>query len=165
MSNDAVVQALVGQLNRLQEQVEKLVSRTVVSNNSAFFSAYATGTTALTGTMGAIALGGIQFNDGNFGTPVANTYRCPVAGHYLFCGAILIQSTAAIYCYASICMAGVEIFRGIEAQVAAAQYLLSTVSVVASCAAGDLITLGGFAAGAGTAQAGASVTYLIGQIQ
>ena len=165
MSQDPILAELVRRVTNLEDDLMRQTARISVPVSGAFFSAYASGTTALSaGVSAKINLAGVNYNDGNWNTSTY-TYTCPVAGNYLFCASIWGAATAVGYCYSQILQNGTAVARGPEAIVAAGAYFSSPVSRVIQCAKGDPITLWGYAAGAGTIAAIADGTFLTGQIQ
>lgn len=165
MSQDPILAELVRRVTNLEDDLMRQTARISVPVSGAFFSAYASGTTALSaGVTTKINLAGVNYTDGNWNTSTY-TYVCPVAGNYLFCGNIWGTATAAGNCFSQIFQNGSAVARGPEVYIAAGGFISSPVSKVIRCAIGDSIILQGYAGGAGTISAIADGTFLTGQIQ
>ena len=127
------------------------------------FSVYATGTTTLpAGTWTTLALAGSTYTDGNY---AANTYTCPVAGRYLFCGGINVQfgGTSGAFLL-SVWVGGTETKRFAQAGCAANVWAGNSGSCVLSLAAGATVELRAFPNAAATAQSGAEQSWFMGQL-
>ena len=150
------------ELVRLRRDVDMLKASARSSvRGIGYVSAYATGTTVVgSGVWWTVNLAGTVVNDGNFG---ANVYTCPLAGRYLFAGAVWFSAAGAglvgvaLYDGAALAVNGSSLTIGAGA-------IVLPVAAVLDCAAGDVITLKAFAAAGGTVGTGAGNTYLTGQI-
>ena len=162
MSQDPVNVELVRRVTNLEDDLMRQTARISVPVSSAFFSAYATTTTALgAGVATTVALAGIVYTDGNF---TSSTYVCPVDGNYLFAGAVNVTPPSSAKIASYIAQNGTAVFQGATITTAAAAIL--PVAGLLLCRAGDDITLLAYCSVAGgSVGSGGQHTYFAGQIQ
>ena len=155
---------LVKRVAALEAAKVKNEATTITPFNRAYFSAYASGTTSLSGANTKVALAGTTSNDGHFST-VNSNYTCPVAGRYLFTGCVGMTTSGSGPIIVTLFSNNAEIARGYQDNLAGATYHQIVVCAILLCAANDVIDMRAWATAGGSTQAGSAYTYLMGQIQ
>ena len=117
---------------------------------SGYAAFHASGTTALTTAIPKIALAAQDYTDGNF---AASVYTVPAggAGRYIIAGgAFVVCGSTSCTIYVAVLQNGTEVMRIFEQTPAANAYVAGAASRPIALAAGDVISLVGYAGTAAT---------------